>query len=324
MFYANFIVGFEKLVGKIFKEKYPETKILQTFNGAILYETPNKKEVSAPFLNNQFIVFDQSKETDIGTFINGLDCSGLEKPKDKKGFRVIVSDKSELVSISESILGGLENKIKSKTGNYINRRKPDIEYWVLRRSEGTILFMERIGKHKSFDKVLEKGELREDLCYFLNYLSKPHENDVYLDCFCGSGAIIKSRIKSKFNMIFGIDTNKEHISKLKKVFKKQNNVIFKNIDFFKNNFNNDFVDKVVTDPPWGFYEEIDNIGVFYQKIFDEVTRLLKPDGLFILLSARKDEVKNTNTPLKLLEQYDILVSGKKVGAYVFQKRPSNF
>jgi len=319
LFYASFIVGFERLVARIFGEKYPEANIVRVLNGGILYKMPNEVGSTAPFLNNRFRVFAQAERVDIISFADSLDCSDLLESENKKGFRVIVSDGGELVGIDENVLHRLEKKIGSRTGNYVNRHNPDIEYWVLKRSEGVILFTERIGKHKSFDKVLEKGELREDLCYFLNYLSEPNGDDVYLDGFCGSGAIIKNRARLKFKMIFGIDTDKEHISKLRKVFKKRNDVVLKNIDFFENNFDDGFIDKIVTDPPWGFYEKIDDVDVFYQKIFGEVVRLLKSGGLFVLLAARRDEVGDIDASLKLLEKYDILVSGKKAGAYVFRK-----
>ena len=318
LFYASFIVGFEELVARIFNEHYPSVSVVKTLNGAVLYEALNEAIV-APFLNNQFVVFKQSEETNVATFMSNLSDLGLKRATKKQGFRIIVSDSGELVSVDDKVLSGLERKIEKETGNYPKRHKPDIEYWVLKRSEDVILFMERLGKHKSFDKILEKGELREDLCYFLNYLSKPSERDVFLDCFCGSGAIIKSRVKSKFNMIFGVDTDKEHISELRKTFKGQNNVIFKNIDFFENSFDNDFIDKIVTDPPWGFHEDIGDFSLFYQKLFDEATRILKAGGLLVLLSARKKEVKNINISLNLLEEYNILVSGKKAGVYAFQK-----
>jgi len=321
MFYSSFIVGFEELVKKIVEEKCTNISLNQVLNGAIISKTSTSANiVDIPFFNNHFFVFKQAKTGNINSFIDSLSDINLKKAKNKRSFRVIISDQNNLVSIDNTVLTKLEQKISNETGNYVNRLKPDIEYWILKRSEGIVLFMERISKHKSFDKQLNKGELREDLCYFLNYLSMPNENDIFLDCFCGSGAIIKSRMKiNKFNMVFGIDIDQNCIQELKSSYKKRNNIIFKNIDFFYNKFEDNFIDKIVTDPPWGLFDNIENIQDFYQKAINEMYRIVKPKGLIVILTACKEEMNNIDTKLSLLEQYNILVNGKKASVYVYQK-----
>ncbi len=321
MFYSSFIVGFEELVKNIIEKEYKNISLIKILNGAVITKSSsynNLKDI--PFLNNHFFIIKYSEETNINNFINSLDKLQLKKSDNKKSFRVIISEQNNLISIDNKILSKLERKIQKETGNYVNRIKPSIEYWILKRSEGIILFMERINKHKSFDKQLKKGELREDLCYFLNYLSKPSNDDIFLDCFCGSGAIIKERIKmNKFNMIFGIDIKNEYIQELKKIYKNRNNIIFKNIDFFENKFEENFISKIVTDPPWGIYEKLDNIQLFYQDFIDVSYKILKDNGILVILTACKDEMNIINNKFSLLEKYDILVSGKKASVYVYKK-----
>ena len=320
MFYSSFIVGFEELVPKLIKEQNQNISIVQVLNGAVIYKTSSSDNIdNIGFFNNNFFVFKSAKETNILTFINQLSNISLKKGKYKKSFRIVISDQNNLIGIDNQVLSALENKIEKETGYYVNRLKPDIEYWVLKRSEGIILFMERINKHKSFDKQLNRGELRDDLCCFLNYLSEPTESDIYLDCFCGSGAIIKNRIKMyKFNMIFGIDIESKHIQELKKVYKK-NNLIFKNIDFFENKFENGFIDKIVTDPPWGMFEKKYDFDKFYQLFINEANRILKKNGTIVILTACKEEMSKIKTDMILTGIYNILVSGKKACVYVYKK-----
>lgn len=320
MFYSSFIVGFEDVVSKIIRDSYKNISLTQVLNGGIIYRAGSSDHIDKiGFLNNSFFVFKYSKETNILTFIDQLHHISLKRGNYRRSFRIIVSDQNNLIGIDNGVLSNLEHKIEKETGYYVNRNKPDIEYWILKRSEGIILFMERINKHKSFDKQLNKGELRDDLCCFLNYLSEPSENDIYLDCFCGSGAIIKNRIKMhKFNMIFGIDIEHAYIQELKKISKK-NNLIFKNIDFFTNKFENAFIDKIVTDPPWGLFDHMEDIDKFYQTFLNEVYRILKQDGIAVILTACKEEMSRLKTDMILLNTYDILVSGKKASVYVFKK-----
>lgn len=323
-YYSSYIVGFEDVVERVFKETCTSVKIKQILNGGILIEAPNSSSIPCGFINNHFIVFKYAKENNIINFINSLDKVKIHRNCSKRSFRVIISDQNNLVSIDNKVLTKLEKIIERETGHRVNRAKPDIEYWVLKRSEGIILFMERIWKHWSFDKMLNQGELREDLCYFLHYLSKPNKDDIFLDPFCGSGAIIKNRLKYNFpfgkpQLVFGIDTEEHHIKELKSQFKKKNTIIFKNIDFFDNTFEANFIDRIVTDPPWGLFEKIDNIQLFYQNFFDEAYRILKPNGIITILTACKDEIEKLETELVLLEKYNILVNGKKAGVYVYQK-----
>lgn len=317
MYYSTFIVGFEDVVCELLKNK--NVSIKKILNGAVLYDSKDNEFKKYPFFNNNFYVY-KTISGNIENIVNQINSVKIMSKKHKCSFRVIFSDNNDLVKVDYSLMKRVENKICKDTGNFVNRNKPDIEYWILKRSENITLFMERINKHKSFDKVLNKGELREDLCYFLNYLSNPNENDIYLDAFCGSGAIIKQRLDfGKFNLIFGIDKEENLIKQLRKKFNGRNNIIFKNIDFFSNKFDDNFISKIVTDPPWGFYEDINNIQAFYQKMFNEFERILSDGGRLVLLTACKDEISELNTSLKLVQKYGILVSGKKAGVFVFDK-----
>jgi len=78
---------------------------------------------------------------------------------------------------------------------------------------------------------------------------------------------------------------------------------------------NKSVDKIITDPPWGFYENKSiNLREFYKSMLNEFIRVLKPNGLMIILMGQREifgEVISGFSELKLLEKYDILISGKK-------------
>ena len=337
MYYATFIVGLEPLVAEIINQNFPTTKILHHLSGAIIYKST--EPITAPFLNNQFKIIKLSHQTNLDEFLKNLtqnfpshhfshnknpfthppSSPGLTRRSNRKTFRIIISDQNHLISIDKNLLKKLENQITKKTNAHPHRSKPQTEYWIQKRSENLILFTERLTHHKPFDKTLTPGTLRPDLCYFLNYLSHPTPTDTFLDPFCGSGAIIKSRAQFPFNLIFGIDTEKTHITNLRKHFKNRNYLIFKNLDFFENNFEDHFIDKIVTDPPWGEYEKLENPEKFYQEILKESHRLLKPQGTLVLLTSRNQKIQQIPTPLKLQKTYEILLSGKKATIYVFTK-----
>lgn len=89
-------------------------------------------------------------------------------------------------------------------------------------------------------------------------------------------------------------------------------------------FEDQFIDKIVTDPPWGMYEDVGmDIEIFYNHMMKEMYRVLKPKGIIVILTAKKDELEKVllgfKSRLKLLEKYNVLISGKKASIYKILK-----
>ena len=74
---------------------------------------------------------------------------------------------------------------------------------------------------------------------------------------------------------------------------------------------------MITDPPWGFYEDIGDINAFYAKMFKSFDRLLNDQGRMVILSARKEELEQTAAAagFKIKNSLHTLVNGKKAGLY---------
>jgi tRNA G10 N-methylase Trm11 len=74
---------------------------------------------------------------------------------------------------------------------------------------------------------------------------------------------------------------------------------------------------VITDPPWGFYEDIGDINVFYSKMFKSFDRILNGQGRMVILSARKEELEQSAAAagFKIKKSLHTLVNGKKAGLY---------
>jgi tRNA G10 N-methylase Trm11 len=86
------------------------------------------------------------------------------------------------------------------------------------------------------------------------------------------------------------------------------------------------VDKIVTDPPWGFYfGQGWDLSSFYTAMLKEFSRVIKPNGLMVILIAKKDIFENLLerffNQLELVKKFNILVSGKKAGVYKIRKLP---
>jgi tRNA G10 N-methylase Trm11 len=82
------------------------------------------------------------------------------------------------------------------------------------------------------------------------------------------------------------------------------------------------VDRVVTDPPWGKYDaQLADIAMLYDGTLREVARILKRDGVAVIVSAYEAMPEHIEkvTTLRNISQWNILVSGKKATIYKLQK-----
>jgi tRNA G10 N-methylase Trm11 len=189
--------------------------------------------------------------------------------------------------------------------------------------------MQRITTHTAYEQVLERGELKPELAYTLCFLSEPKEGDIFLDPFCGHGAIpLKRALSFPYNMVFAADKDQEQIqfvrNRVKKLKLKSMFIVKKQDALSMTAFENGFIDKIVTDPPWGLFESLDrDICEFYALMLREFSRVLNVKGILVILTARKEEFENAlssmGTRLKMLNQYNILVSGKKAAIYKIVK-----
>ena len=337
-YYSSFISGIQDII----KNNLFDVDIIDLFDGGVLYKTnktPDEIE-KIKFFNNSFLVIQTFKNIDsesiIESTIKGTKLDNLKNvipfiksQKRAKTFHIFSSIENQLISVDKKVLGtfegNLEKKLKLKVE--FDKKATDFEFWFLYRSEKIGFFMLRITKNK---KKLSKGELRPELTNILCLLSEPNNDDIILDPFCGSGSICLERSRiTNFKGIFACDNNEEITKNLKQEIKKINNkklnksFFVKHLDFFENKFDDNYFTKIISDPPWGFFEKIDNIAVFYTKILKEMYRVLVKNGIIVLLSANKIEVDNIlqsmKLELKLVESYDILVSGKKAKIYKIKK-----
>jgi tRNA G10 N-methylase Trm11 len=344
IFVSTFISGLQEPVEAFLKEDLPGVKILNTYDGLIVYkaDADQQKINSLRLFNNTFLLLKQyanCKTDSLEWMIReafkirdlGKRLSEYRLPPDSRQFRIITSKENQLTPVSKDVLSQMEQMIAKAANLKINRAKPDLEFWFLYRSERVGFFMLRLTKHTSYEKVLQKGELRPELSHILCRLSEPGPLDIFLDPFCGYGAIPFERaFLQRYNMIFLSDKNEEQVKfckekarDLEKKFHKK--LIVRQSDALQlSNYEDGFIDRIVTDPPWGMYKEMHlDIGDFYSSMLKELSRVLKPGGFLVLLTAQKDAfenaVKGCRDQLDVLNQYNILVSGKKASIYKIRR-----
>jgi tRNA G10 N-methylase Trm11 len=87
------------------------------------------------------------------------------------------------------------------------------------------------------------------------------------------------------------------------------------------------IDKIVTDPPWGIYDNIENLDIFYSKMLIEFHRVVRDKGIIVLLVSNRDIFTNVLEKHKSFfdidKKYTTLVSGQKAIVYKLINKKKN-
>jgi 16S rRNA G966 N2-methylase RsmD len=243
-------------------------------------------------------------------------------------FRIITSENNQMVTTDKQPIQKLESKISEITELTPDRSYPDIEFWILSRSEGFGFFGARVTRHPDFTKSLPKGELRPELAHILSLISEPQITDTFLDPFAGYGSIPDARTSYPYEKIIASDNDENLIKKLRLRFENRKNIEIMNLDALKlKELDDQTIDKIVTDPPWGHFlgKEL-NLEEFYTAMLDSFYRVLKKGGKAVILIGEKELfeklLKQKEKLFKLIEKFTTLVSGHKAGVYKIQS-PKN-
>jgi len=306
---STFITGFNEVIKENIPLSIKISKVDLLLDGLIVYQTSAdiKQTSKVNYLNNTFALlkrFDKSNTKSIDRMLKDILSDNkifkvISKYISKRSsFRIIISKENQLVSANRGLLKSIEDKISKNRNLYPNRLKPDIEFWLLLRSDGVAFFCIRLTKKPNQEKYLEKGELRPELASILCLISEPKDNDIFMDPFCGYGSIPIQRLfipNCKYKEIIASDNNFELVSKLKikikQLQKKKTikNFTIKNFDALNlNSLPNNLINKIVTDPPWGLRaSKVDNIEEFQNIMMDEFYRVLAQNGILIILAKKE-------------------------------------
>jgi len=331
-YFSTFISGFEEVIEELIHNYLDNVEIYLLLDGLIVYSTTSsiEKVRKLRFINNSFLLlkfFDKDKHITIEKMIRQVLNEGIilpvRLPRNWRRFRIITSCENRFVSVNNRLIRDLEETIRENFGLKPNRRSPQVEFWFLFRGEGYGFFGMRLSKKQDYYIPLEKGELRPELANLLCEISQPYKKDNFLDPFAGSGAIPIERARSfPFKQILAGDNNIRIVESLKaKVRFLRMNIKVECFDALKlDNIANCSVDKIATDPPWGYLDEkLSDLKGFYFFMLDSFFRVLRKNGIAVLLIGERELfeglLENYKEKFTLVKKLYILVSGKKAGVY---------
>lgn len=144
--------------------------------------------------------------------------------------------------------------------------------------------------------------LRPTVAAALVRLSRPADDDVFLDPCCGSGTIAVERGYFPARRIIAGDISPEALTSTRQNVAGQGVAVVETYHWDARRLPLDArsVTAVVTNPPWG--GQIDpgtGLAAFYRDLLAEIKRVLAPGGRAVVLSERRREVEEACARLSL-------------------------
>lgn len=324
-FISSFITGFQHVVEKNLPQILAGVKILHVYDGLIHYQyagdSHNLDKII--YFNNTFFVLKtmKGKGLNFPSLVGAVSSEKKYYLINKGTFRVRFQNENQFVKVDKNISKKAEETVLHNSKLHLDRLSPTTEIWYSIRREGFAFCGQLISNREFTEKNLNKGELRPEIAYLICCYADLNQDDVVAEPFCGYGSIPVQLIKKfRFQKLFASDIDKEKISiNMQKKQLKDNPQIELSVNdaFVLPQIIDRSVDVVITDPPWGYFEQIDDIGEFYKKMFTSFKRILKENGRMIILSARKDEIEKAALEMnvQILSSLHTLVNGKKASLY---------
>ncbi len=240
-------------------------------------------------------------------------------------FRVMLSDGDRLTRGDSDARKKLICTIEQHCGLRHAPRGGGIEFWLLRRRTGRAYFCVRLTQRRATEKTLAQGELRPELAQLLCELSEPAAGDVFLDPFAGTGAIVFARVGRPYNIAFAFEKDAAKAGAIRRRAKQierrgglRGGPVVARVEDARtlDTLRAGFVDRVVTDPPWGHFDpQIADLRALYEAAFRAIVRVTRVGGVVVMLLGRTDDgeeiVGTRHRGLELMRRFDILVSGRK-------------
>ncbi len=334
-YFSTFASGFESVIEDLLKRSLGNVEIELLLDGLVVYSTNSTidriKRIN--FFTNSFLLFrffpksgNVTIEKMMTVVLKDRDRLHFHLPSNLTTFRIITSKENQHVSINQGLMINMEKLISRNFHLRPDRSNPKMQFWFLTRSEGYGFFGMRLTKHQDYADILQKGELRPELADILCQLSEPQKTDIFIDPFAGSGAIPMERAKNfSYNHIYIGDIDSRMIDKLKFKIKKENAITLGSWDATKlDDFKNDSINKIVTDPPWGYFGNVNiDLNGLYNRMLTSFYRILKKDGIIVILVGDRiffEKILSKFTDkFQLKTKLYVLVSGKKAGVYKLRK-----
>ncbi|MEU5870627.1 hypothetical protein AB0A73_03600 [Glycomyces sp. NPDC047369] len=319
-YYIQFPAGTGELVAESLGSYAAGAEAVYADDSAMVFDADAAPEDIAriPFAKNSFsVIADVPRQRLDSAVFDIADFIAEDRLESgARTFRLMFHVDGELVGIGARARRAIESAIASASGQRVAPSGAGEEYWVVGRTEyDRFMFCRRHNRPKLPAKA--RGAISHELSAMLVAASRPQDGDVFLDPFAGSGSFAEARLAFPARRILYSDLaldllRDEFTDRLRDS---------RRIEFLADDalalpsIEDGSVDVIVTDPPWGEFEELElPVPEFLARMAQSFDRVLRADGgRFVVLTARRiapvAEAALEQAGLALHAAHGVLVNG---------------
>jgi 16S rRNA G966 N2-methylase RsmD len=310
-YFATFPAGCYDIIVKHLKSfDINQLKIIDHDSSSITFKSSLtiEKLIELRYLTNVYLVFDDSPKPRLRSLFNG------------HFFRLMRLKSGAPQPLDTSERAKLETNINRDFGLLPNTHLARNDFYVIERDSLPAFLSLRLPKAKFKREKTAAGELKPELAHILCLAAGLKAKYKVADPFAGHGAIPLEAIRGfGCKQVLAVDQNTILPDR-----RNHPEILWREADSRHLSFLEDnSLDRIVTDPPWGIYTEITDTATFYRGILNEFHRILKSGGVAVILTGWNEfnETLEQISGFKIIGQWDILVSGKKATLFKMQKKP---
>lgn len=318
----QFPAGLVELVEEVVQDELTGVRFLYRDDSALLFETRDRirsaKDVQ--YAKNVFLVHAETKRRVLSSSLLALaDAVPSLRGNKSQGFRLMYHVDGQLVSPEPRAARALQAAVARSSGLQLMPRGQCQEYWVIgRRESSAFYFVERLPSPDQSKRA--RGSLSTELAALLVAASQPRADDVFLDPFAGTGALVRARLRTSARSVIYNDVE---LDSYRQSFPPTTDrvVRFLGEDALRlPSVESGVVDVIVTDPPWGEFDgSMPDPREFFGQMADTFTRVLKPNlnRVVVLVNRRNEEVLSdalVASSMKITDSFRLLVNGHPASA----------
>lgn len=325
-YYSTFPKGFLPLVEEILLQTEGNIQIISKGNNYIYYSSSQKiDEIKkyAFFEKTFFVIKFFNKSFHFDNLLNwirsnpGLLRKSLRRLGSEKRYRMVGSSPFE-----EKIL--IQRKIDEvNILDILDRKNPDFDISII-EEEGYGFIGVKTSAFSEGEELIQKDSLAKEIAYYMLYLSEISEDDIFLDPFCGGGILSLMRESmGEYKKIVCADVDVKTVKKKLEYASVGDDfiVIEDCIDSLESRIVKDLkFNKIVTDPPWGYIQDMGDVEKFYHNMLDNFYKLTTKKSLVIILTPHLDIIKQflEEKPNRYSLQYAIKGQVSGIDSYIIK------
>ena len=330
-YFAFHAAGLGSIVAECLRSDLNDVDILEADGSGLHFKSSSPATLvgALPYLRNTFEVLTTAPRREIGSTISDLAARVRKIPRGNRSnmaFRVMAQIDGELLSITTESRRRLEQAITTTIGGRVEPRGSGTEYWVIGRRDLDIVFLGRRLKKDAQPKPA-RGELASELAHLIVRISQPRSDDIVLDPFAGSGALLVARSGLPYARLIYSDLElAQHRGRLGPLRSLRAVQLLADDALTLPHVKDRSVTSIITDPPWGEHTDVSgDYADFAIAMFTSFERVLSPaNGRVAVLTGRQI----TGATLRAAEEqgfailatHDILVNGHPATVVVARPR----